>query len=187
VEVSGSVSAKSEIAAVMALSQRIMSSQPWMVLLCGSVAAAFAFLGAGGLRAVVPEDSMGPISLLASGLIMAGAVVGLSAVQQRGLLRALTERGVTYPSRQTLRIADDALHLSTPMIRVSSPWIGVSEVTRTPDGWLIILSGMGCNIPTAFFEDKDAERAFIRALLERMSEAARARSRHATDFLGVWG
>lgn len=186
-EVSGVVSAKSDAAATMVMSQRLLAGRPWIALLCGFVAAAFAFLGAGGLHTIAPAESLGLWSLVASGLIMTVAVVGLSQVQRDGLLRAWADRGVAYPATQTLRIAADGLHVSNPLLSASSAWVGVSEITRSPDGWLIILSGMGCNVPSSFFEDQAAERAFVRALLERMGEAARDRSRQATDFVGVWG
>ena len=50
-----------------------------------------------------------------------------------------------------------------------------------------IVPALGYEAPRRLYVDPDEERAFVRAVLERMNDAARDRSKKARDFIGTWG
>lgn len=83
-------------------------------------------------------------------------------------------------------VAEDGFHVTAEFARTHVSWPGVSEIApMRKRHWLFITAGSGFVIPRRFFAGVEAERAFIRAALGHLGEAARARSKEAAAFVGA--
>lgn len=128
----------------------------------------------------------------ASALLAVVAIVTIAFVVQARLrvsafFRGLRDRGVSETSVGLYRLREDGLHVSGENVEMVVNWRAVSEIALGPTFWCVIGPGIGFHLPRTFFETRDAERAFIRGMLERMDESARSRSGDAVNFVGVWG
>ena len=81
-----------------------------------------------------------------------------------------------------IEITPDALLYRIGDIRQSAPWRAVSEVFESRGYWIFLVQSAPFFAPKRFFENPAAEKAFMRAALERMSDEARSRSRQAITF-----
>jgi len=79
----------------------------------------------------------------------------------------------TTPEALLYRIGD---------IRQTAPWSAVSELFESRGYWIFLVQSSPFFAPKRFFENPAAEKAFLRAALERMSEDARGRSQQAVAF-----
>lgn len=153
----------------------------YVVYLAGLMAA---MMGATTLAsAVLPEAVAGALGLP----IIAGVgVVGVLAMmrwRRWRMRKTQAARGGPVDTPVTFRIEEDALILEQPHALVRVGWPGVSEVLALKAYWVFVVSGMGYCLPRRFFVDAAAERAFIRAVLQRMEPAARERSPKAAAFV----
>jgi hypothetical protein len=60
----------------------------------------------------------------------------------------------------------------------------VLDVIRAPEHWLVQADTTTIILPRRAFADEQAERQFLRALLEHIPPEARERSNEATAFVG---
>jgi hypothetical protein len=122
-------------------------------------------------------------------VVMVGVlgVYGWTMWRRRNLTRGWIGRGVRRSSPLTFRIDDAGFMVEGPAAEVRWRWDGISEIARGKGFWCVIGPGLGYCLPRRFFADQTAERAFLRAMLERMTEAARARSGDAIAYIGPWG
>jgi len=127
------------------------------------------------------------IALVATAAVLALATYVQARLRMRAYFKGLLDRGIREASPATYRLRDDGLHVSGDNLEMVVQWRGVSEIALGPTFWCVVGPGVGFCLPRLFFETQDAERAFIRGMLERVAEPARERSRDATEFVGVWG
>lgn len=126
------------------------------------------------------------------GLSIVVALVALATViraqlRTKAFFDGLRDRGVSDPAASVYRLCDAGLQASGQNMDILVRWSAVSEIAAGPTFWCVIGPGAALCIPRTFFDNPPAERAFIRAILERIGESARNRSRGATDFIGAWG
>jgi hypothetical protein len=171
--------------ASIVLFRRVAKSRPLAIILLGL---GVAFAGGGSILIV---DHFAPgsdgLAVAATVAVFASAMVIMTRLRLKAFYDSLVERGVSRTSAAAYRLGDDGLLVSGENMEMLIRWPGVSEVAPGHGFWCVVGPGAGFCLPRAFFETPDLERAFIRGMLERMSESARARSREARDFLGVWG
>jgi hypothetical protein len=79
-------------------------------------------------------------------------------------------------------VTPEALLYRLGDVRQSAAWSAVSEVFESRGYWIFLAQSSPFFAPKRFFENPAAEKAFLRAALERMSEDARGRSRQAVAF-----
>jgi hypothetical protein len=134
----------------------------------------------------LPEAVTGGAHLLLIVVVCVAFILGWQRWRRANLVKGWVARGVQNPSPTTFRIEDAVLVVAGAQSEIRVDWNAVSEIARGQAFWCLIGPGLGYCLPKRFFSDEAAERAFLRAALARMSEAARARSREATAFVGVW-
>jgi hypothetical protein len=81
-----------------------------------------------------------------------------------------------------VEITPDTLLYRVGDIRHAAPWSAVSELFESRGYWIFLVQSSPFFAPKRFFEGPAAEKAFLRAALERMSEDARGRSEDAVAF-----
>jgi hypothetical protein len=96
--------------------------------------------------------------------------------------RRIADRGHVGPFRTSYEITDEAMVYVIGGITRIVRWSAASEIFRTKGWWVLIAQGEPLYIPPRAFTAQGAERAFIAAMLARMPEAARARSKDAVAF-----
>jgi hypothetical protein len=141
---------------------------------------ALAMAGAVAGRLVAPSNDI-------SGLVGAGAGAALYLPFAKRLAiwryrRKFTERGFSNELTLLLEIRDDTLCYVVGDITESAPWRAVSELFQSHDYWIFLVQGSSWFAPRRFFADVNTERVFVRAALERMSDAAKERSTQAVTF-----
>lgn len=94
----------------------------------------------------------------------------------------MVEKGHPPLLHLEVEIALDALLYRVGDIRQTAPWSAVSELFENRGFWIFLVQSSPFFAPKRFFENHAAEKAFLRAALERMSEDARERSRQAVAF-----
>jgi hypothetical protein len=170
------------------------SSAAWLLSrrVCGFGVVAWAVylvcLFAGVIVVAAVADALlprwaGPLAIATMGLL---GVRTMLIWRRRRSARAWRERGVPDPQLVTFRIEEDALVVEQAMSTSTFRWAGVSELMPTKTHWVYVGPGLGYCLPRRFFGDKAQEQAFLRASLARMNDAARARSKEATAFIGIW-
>ena len=94
----------------------------------------------------------------------------------------LAHRGL--PDRFPCRfdIADDVFVHTTGRMTMRAEWPSVSDVVQTGPYWILLAEGYPFFLPRRFFESPAAEKAFLGALLARLTPEARARSADAVKF-----
>ena len=95
---------------------------------------------------------------------------------RRAYLRNFTRLAIPTEIEATFEILPEGLRLSTDRITIFPKWHAVDTVEQGDSGWVISADHLTFLIPHAGFSDKDAERAFLAALLERLTEESRMRS-----------
>jgi hypothetical protein len=108
--------------------------------------------------------------------------IGFRRWQQRHMVRAWMARGETNPVPVVFRVADDAFVYTAPAFEFRYRWEGISEIAPSKTFWLYISGRTGLTLPRRLFADATAERAFLAASLDRMNEAACARSAEAVAY-----
>ena len=105
--------------------------------------------------------------------------------------KAWMARGVPAVSPITYRIEDAGLVLDSPNSMTRVAWSGMSQIAPGNESWLFIGPGQAWFLPTRFFADPQAERAFLMSCLEKLSPEARARSVEVAALVakeaGPWG
>lgn len=101
---------------------------------------------------------------------------------RRAQVAVWTARGRAEPESVRFSIGDDGFHADYGATSTRVGWPAVSEIIPTPRHWLFIGGTLAYSVPRRFFEDSAAERAFLRAALDRLTAEARARSPEAVAF-----
>lgn len=151
--------------------------------------AGMVFIDIGGSWAL---DRVAPGSGMLAVLIGTGGGLFLWVRYARALgPQAWMARGVPAASPIIYRIEDDGLVLDGPNSTTHVRWAGLSQIAPGNDAWLFIGPGQAWFLPTRFFADRQHERAFLAACLEKLSVKARARSPEAVALAvaeaGPWG
>lgn len=169
---------------------RFMKTWPWAGALLGvaigialgpSINAAM-FL----MNPAVAVVLMGVPTAITAVLAVLGFVLGLTAAErsyhQRYMI-GMYERGMPAGVTARFVIGEDALVFDTTRIVHTVPWPCIAEVSPTPRSWLIAADFSTFVLPKDAFASEAEERAFIGAMVERLSPAARERSVEARGLL----
>jgi hypothetical protein len=119
--------------------------------------------------------------------IVAGAVVYLFIARPLTVARfrsRMAQKGHPAFLHLEVEITPEALLYRIGDVRQSAPWSAVSELFESRGYWIFLVQSAPFFAPKRFFENVAAEKAFVSAALERLSEEARARSRQAVSFAG---
>jgi hypothetical protein len=99
------------------------------------------------------------------------------------LFRSRMERKGHPPLFQLeMDVTPEALLYRLGDVRQTAPWSAVSELFESRGYWIFLVQSSPFFAPKRFFENRAAEKAFLRAALECMSEDARSRSQQAVAF-----
>jgi len=186
-EISGDIQAADTRVAMATLSRRIYRGLwPWLAGMLALLIAGM-FVAPWAMGIVLPQRLVNGLSVPSIFVLTTVWVVAIMRFTQAWTLRAWQGRGLVYPMPTSYRLDERGLEVITPLWRATYAWTGVSEIAASPGGWVLIVPALGYEAPRRLFRDADEERAFVRAVLERMTDAARDRSRKAQDFVGTWG
>jgi hypothetical protein len=106
----------------------------------------------------------------------------LGRIFEKSYHAALAARGSPEEADCEWDIADEGLVTRSPRGTSTTHWEAISELFRADAYWLV-LSDLGVNvIPRSAFADEAAERAFVTALVSKLSSPARERSAEAAAF-----
>ena len=103
-------------------------------------------------------------------------------VMGRAYLRNFTRLGIPLEVEALYEVLPEGLRLTTDRITVIPRWQSIDTVERVKQGWVISADQLTFLLPRESFPDQAAERAVLAAVLERLSESARDRSRAAVEF-----
>ena len=106
---------------------------------------------------------------------------------ERDLGRSWDARGVPPQLGVTFRIDEDAFRVLSARVDLIARWPAVTELYRSPDGWLITSDISSLYVPLSAFATPEDERTFVRQVLERMPPQARERSNGAREYVGEFG
>jgi hypothetical protein len=108
---------------------------------------------------------------------------GMKSLGDQAVRRRWHSRGIPRELTLTYAVTNEGLSASSELGRGLTYWASIDEVSPAGDYWLFFSAGGGSYLPRRFFASLAAERAFIRAILERVTSDARQRSRKAEKFL----
>lgn len=101
---------------------------------------------------------------------------------RRAYLKAFTRLAIPTEIEAAFEILPEGLRVSTDRITIFPKWHAVDTVEWAGTGWALSADQLTFLLPRASFGDRDAERAFLAALLERLGPEARSRSAKAVAF-----
>ena len=101
---------------------------------------------------------------------------------RRAYLKNFTRLAIPTEIEATFEILPDGLRLSTDRITIFPRWHAVDTVEWAGTGWVVSADHLTFLVPRASFADRDAERAFLSALLDSLTPEARERSQRASAF-----
>ena len=101
---------------------------------------------------------------------------------RRSYLRNFTRLGIPTEIDALFEILPEGLRLSTERITIFPRWEAIDRIERHRFGWVLSADQLTYLIPHKDFADQDAERAFIGALVEKLTPQARERSKEAVEF-----
>jgi hypothetical protein len=117
------------------------------------------------------------------------AVVG--TFQNRAVARAYLSNferlGIPEEIEALYEILPDGLRLSTDRITIFPRWHAVDTVERGADGWVVSADHLTFLVPRDSFADETAERVFVAALVDHLSDEARHRSNATVAFASEVG
>jgi len=97
-------------------------------------------------------------------------------------LAGIKARGTPETVRFTYTIEPDALVVASDRISHRLAWQAILEVIQAPEHWLLQVDTLTIIVPRRAFAGEDAEREFLRTVLERITPEARERSTAAAAF-----
>lgn len=83
----------------------------------------------------------------------------------------------------TYTVEDAGFRLATPRGEWLAKWISINRLIPTSEGWIVGNDLASLYVPKRAFADESIERAWLNAMLERMSDQARTASAEAQDFM----
>jgi len=101
---------------------------------------------------------------------------------RRAYLKNFTRLEIPTEIEATFEILPEGLKLSTDRITIFPKWAAVDTVEWVGTGWALSADHLTFLLPRDSFADRDAERAFLAALLEHLTPEARERSPKAVAF-----
>ena len=96
--------------------------------------------------------------------------------------RKMTERGLATRFAYALEISAEALSQESGRVKSRAAWPAVTEVFRAKGYWIFLVQTAPWVLPSRFFSDQAAEKAFLSEALSHMSPEARTRSPEAEAF-----
>lgn len=162
------------------LNRRVLGSWrfAWIGLFLVIVILTATFMGAGLLSS--NDDLVKVVGWACYLAAMAGCVSGFNRFATGKFRQKWRERGTPDEIELLIVVAGDGLHVSSETGKSVIPWPYLSEVCLAGDYWLVIGPGWGLPLSRSFFATQAEEGAFLSAVLERITPAARARSPAAT-------
>lgn len=170
-------------------------SPTWLGLMLGT--ALFVAVWAGPLLAFwfvqqLPFELMfaiGPsLPTVITALLALIAVLIVGSVQNWAVRRAylgnFVKLGIPTEIEALFEILPEGLRLSTDRLTIFPKWRAVDTVERAESGWVLSADQLTFLVPQASFADRDVERAFLAAVVDRLTPEARARSPEAVAFGG---
>ena len=94
----------------------------------------------------------------------------------------MTERGLATRFTYALEISSEGLSQESGRVKSLADWSAVTEVFRAKGYWIFLVQTNAWVLPTRFFPDHAAEKAFLSEALGYMSPEARVRSPEAEAF-----
>ena len=101
---------------------------------------------------------------------------------RRAYLKNFTRLAIPSEIEALFEILPEGLRLSTDRIAIFPKWHAVDTIDRADSGWVLSADHLTFLIPSESFADKDAERAFLSALVDKLTPEARERSSKAVAF-----
>jgi hypothetical protein len=102
---------------------------------------------------------------------------------RRAYLKNFQRLSIPTEIEAAFEILPEGLRLSTDRITIFPTWPAVDTIESCGTGWVLSADQLTFLIPRDSFADRDAERAFVAALVERLSAEARERSPEAVKFV----
>ena len=163
-----------------------LNGYPWNVLGGGIVGGVSVGVGCFFASLALAFDAPGwtylPIMLVVSWPMVILGIRLVRMVAVRHFRRKLIERGVDNPLPFTVEVGAEALVITTGQTETRAGWSVVSEVFLLGAYWVFLIQGSPVFIPKRNFAEVGEERAFVRAVLDRLSEGAVKRSPKAVSF-----
>ena len=157
----------------MMLSAFFVSLLPWMLYFVG-------------IQADWGDQWLVSVSVLIQLLAtVAGFALAWNAATRRHaakFLAGVKARGTPETLRFTYTIEPVALVVASDRISHRLAWHAILEVIQAPEHWLLQVDTLTIIVPRRAFADEQAERAFLRTVLERITPEARERSGEAAAF-----
>ena len=114
------------------------------------------------------------------------AVILVGSVQnwavRRAYLRNFGRLDIPTEIEARFEILPEGLKLSTERITILPKWTAVDTVEWAATGWVLSADHLTFLLPRESFGDREEERAFLAALLEKLTPEARERSPKAVAF-----
>ena len=178
--------------ASMAARSRAISVH-WLMLLLGAglvAAVEFGHLFAFWFVQRLPFEVMfaiGPsLPTVIPALFALIVVVLIGSIQnwavRRAYLKNFGRLHIPTEIEAVFEILPAGLKLSTDRITIFPKWVAVDTVEWVGTGWALSADHLTFLLPRDSFADQDAERAFVAALLEKLTPEARERSPKAVGF-----
>ena len=163
------------------------TGHPWPLIWSNAAALVFVFAVIFGFSALSEAYALPSWGwLIALMTMLVGGVWVTMAVCRRLAVRAfkaaLAARNVSDPLPVVIEIADGHLLNQTGEVETRTAWRAVSEILRIEPYWVILAQGGAHYVPRRYFGDIESEKAFVSAILARLTDEARARSDAARAF-----
>ena len=125
-----------------------------------------------------------PTTIPALFALVAVILVGIAQnwAVRRAYLKNFQRLSIPTEIEATFEILPEGLRLSTDRISIFPKWRAVDTIESGDTGWVLSADQLTFLIPRESFANRDAERAFIAALVDRLMPEARERSPAAVKF-----
>lgn len=101
---------------------------------------------------------------------------------RRAYLRNFAKLDIPTEVEALYEILPEGLRLTTDRITLLPKWQTIDSIERSKAGWVLSADHLTFFIPRERFADRTEERAFLAALVARLSDKARGRSGAAVTF-----
>jgi len=166
-----------------------LTNAPWPMLMTTAASAIGGILAVAlgrllAILGVIPEP-LAPVAMIVAGIASIWLSIRLArAMTVRNFRRNLLVRGIPNPIATAFEVTPQALICRSDCMEYRADWRVVTDVLMAGPYWVALAQAHPLMLPRRFFVDEAAERAFIRAILQHLEPAARARSRDALRFAG---
>ncbi|MGX7895017.1 hypothetical protein [Tsuneonella sp. HG222] len=105
-----------------------------------------------------------------------------SRLAGKAYLAKMRALGIPLERAATYRVLNEGLQLATERVDLLVRWPAIDSVEKGRLGWAISGDQLTMLLPYASFASEEEQRAFLAAIVGRMDQAHRNRSRDAVDF-----